>query len=55
MPGNFHIQGWLDDNTLVGRLTIAGANDGNLAWISLSNPVVVHDLGFAGDFVAPLT
>jgi hypothetical protein len=55
MPGNFHIQGWLDDNTLVGRLTIDGANDGNLAWISLSNPAVVHDLGFEGDFVAPLT
>lgn len=55
MPGNFHIQGWLDDNTLVGRLAIGGANDGNLAWISLSNQVVVHDLGFEGDFVAPLT
>jgi hypothetical protein len=55
MPGNFHIQGWLDDNTLVGRLAIGGANDGNLAWMSLSNPVVVHDLGFEGDFVAPLT
>jgi len=55
MPSNFHIEGWLDDNTLVGRLAIGGANDGNLAWISLSNPVVVHDLGFEGDFVAPLT
>ena len=55
MPGNFHIQGWLDDNTLVGRLAIGGANDGNLAWISLTNPVVVHDLGFEGEFVAPLT
>jgi hypothetical protein len=55
MLGNLHIQGWLDDNTVVGRLAIDGANDGNLAWISLSNPAVVHDLGFEGDFVAPLT
>lgn len=59
MPTGFRAEGWLDNNTVVGRATtdantIGGPNEGDLLWISLDNPTLVHDLGFKGDFVAPL-
>jgi hypothetical protein len=59
MPTGFRAEGWLDNKTVVGTVTpdantIGGPNEGNLLWISLDNPNLVHDLGFRGDFVAPL-
>jgi hypothetical protein len=55
MPRGFHVQGWLDNSTVVGRPAIDDAHEGNLAWISLGNPSAPHDLGLNADFVAPLT
>jgi len=52
MPKNFLVEGWLDNNTVVGRPIVDDVNTGNLAWISLSDPTTVHDLGFKGDFVS---
>jgi len=57
MPQGFRVEGWLDNGTVVGRITpdpntIGGPNEGNLLWISLDHPAVVHDLGIRGDFVA---
>ena len=54
MPNGFRVEGWLDKNTVVGRMVIDDANEGNLAWVSLDDPTSVHDLGFKGDFVATL-
>ncbi len=53
LPQGFWVEGWLDGDTVFGRLP-GDREFGNLAWISLSSPLVVHDLGFKGDFVAPL-
>jgi hypothetical protein len=52
-PG-FRVEGWLDSTTVVGRIVIDDANEGNLGWVNLSHPSVTHDLGFKGDFVATL-
>jgi len=52
MPTNFLFEGWLDKDTVVGRLVIDDANEGNLAWVRLSDPTTLHDLGFKGDFVS---
>ncbi len=54
MPNRFRVEGWLDKNTVVGRMVIDDANEGNLVWVSLDDPTSVHDLGFKGDFVATL-
>jgi hypothetical protein len=59
MPTGFRVEGWLDSNTVFGRVTsdantIGGPNEGNLLWIGLDKPTIVHDLGFEGDFVATL-
>jgi hypothetical protein len=54
MPKGFLVEGWLDKDTVVGRLVIDDVNVGNLAWTSLSDPTKVHDLGFKGDFVSAL-
>ncbi len=54
MPNGFRVEGWLDKNTVVGRMVIDDANEGNLVWVSLDDPTSVHDLGFKGDFVATL-
>jgi hypothetical protein len=55
MPAGFNVEGWLDDNTVVGRQFIGNtADQGNLSWISLSTPSAIHDLGFKGDFVGTL-
>lgn len=54
MPKGFLVEGWLDKDTVVGRLVIDDANEGNLAWVSLGDPTRVHDLGFKGDFVSTL-
>jgi hypothetical protein len=54
-PG-FVAEGWLDNNTIMGRPVIGTGPDlGNLAWINLSDPTNVHDLGFKGDFVGTLS
>jgi hypothetical protein len=60
MPQGFRVEGWLDNNTVVGRVTsdantIGGPNEGDLLWISLDKPSILHDLGFKGDFVATLS
>ncbi len=55
LPVGFRVEGWLNGNTLVGRVWQPnGIEGGNLSWISLGDPGTVHDLGFKGDFVAPL-
>jgi hypothetical protein len=54
MPPGFRAQGWLDKNTVVGRVQQQNGDEGDLLWISLSHPSTVHDLGFKGDFVATL-
>ncbi len=60
MPTGFRVEGWLNNNTVVGRVTpdantIGGPDEGNLLWISLDKPAVIHDLGFKGDFVATVS
>jgi hypothetical protein len=52
MPKDFRVEGWLDKDTVVGRPVTDVANEGNLAWIRLSDPTTIHDLGFKGDFVS---
>ena len=54
MPSGFRVEGWLDKNTVVGRVQQQNGESGNLLWISLSHPSAIHDLGFKGDFVATL-
>ena len=54
MQSAFQIQGWLDSNTVVGRLQYQNGSKGDLSWISVSQPTKLHDLGFKGDFVATL-
>ena len=54
MPSGFRVQGWLDTNTVVGRVQQQNGDEGDLLWISLGDPRTVHDLGFKGDFVATL-
>jgi hypothetical protein len=51
MPQGFQVEGWLDNNTVVGRVSSANGVRGNLSWINLSAPGTMHDLGFKGDFV----
>jgi hypothetical protein len=53
-PNEFRIEGWLDDHTVVGRIVIDDVSEGDLAWIDINHPTVMHDLGFKGDFVATL-
>jgi len=50
LPDGFHAEGWLDGQTVVGR-----QSGGDLSYIRLESPTVVHDLGFTGDFVGMLT
>jgi len=54
LPAGFHVQGWLDDATVIGRPAVDNSHVGNLGWISLDDPTNVHDLGIDGDFVATL-
>ena len=49
LPNDFRAQGWLDARTVVGR-----TSGGNLSYIRLDSPSLVHDLGFKGDFVGLL-
>ena len=53
MPPGFLVEGWLDNNRVVGR-PVNGTGEGDLSWISLADPATVHDLGFKGDFVGTL-
>jgi hypothetical protein len=55
LPVGFHVEGWLDSNTLVGKVWQPnGLDRGNLSWISLADPGTIRDLGFKGDFVGTL-
>ena len=55
MPQGFIVEGWLDNNTVIGRTPVGTAGDrGNLSWISIKDPTNVHDLGFKGDFVGTI-
>jgi hypothetical protein len=54
MPTGFQIEGWLDNNNIVGRINSGNGSFGDLAWVSLGDPSTLHDLGFKGDFVATL-
>jgi hypothetical protein len=49
-PSAFRTEGWFDNHTIVGRIVIDDVNEGDLAWIDINHPTVVHDLGFKGDF-----
>jgi hypothetical protein len=52
MPQGFVVQGWLDDSTVVGRVADPTSNSpGHLAWIRLSDPLNIHDLGMNADFI----
>jgi hypothetical protein len=53
-PQRFRVEGWLDNDTVVGRIVIDDVTEGDLAWIDINHPTVIHDLGFKGDFVATL-
>jgi hypothetical protein len=53
-PSEFRVEGWLDNHTIVGRIVIDDVSEGDIAWIDINYPTVVHDLGFKGDFVATL-
>jgi hypothetical protein len=50
LPSHLLVEGWLDDNTVIGRIPTPDGF-GDLAWISLGDPNTVHDFGFKGDFV----
>lgn len=49
LPTDFHVEGWLDNNTVVGRT--GDPTQGDLSWISIADPLKVTDFGFKGDFV----
>jgi hypothetical protein len=53
-PPPFLTEGWLDNHTVVGRIVIDDVTEGDLAWIDINHPTVVHDLGFKGDFAETL-
>jgi hypothetical protein len=49
VPDGFQAQGWVDAQTLVGQL-----GSGELAYIRVDSPTVVHDLAFKGAFAGAL-
>ncbi|MBO0684711.1 MAG: hypothetical protein J2P45_16275 [Candidatus Dormibacteraeota bacterium] len=53
LPANFHPEGWLDDTTLFGWLSVAngGGREGDAALVTLDKPGQATDLGFAADLV----
>jgi hypothetical protein len=53
-PSEFRTEGWLDTHTVIGRIVIDDVTEGDLAWIDINHPNVMHDLGFKGDFVETL-
>jgi hypothetical protein len=53
MASNFGTQGWLDGQTVLGRVQYT-TTQGNLSWVGLSDPTTIHDLGFQGTFVAAI-
>jgi hypothetical protein len=53
MPSSFGTQGWLDIQTVLGRMQLTDTQ-GNLAWVGLSDPATIHDLGFQGDFIGAI-
>lgn len=55
LPQGFAVQGWLDNSTVVGRVSDPSINGlGHLAWIRLDSPATVHDLGANADFIGGL-
>ena len=56
LPSNFEPQGWIDANTIFGRLGTAGNPPGNAAFAHLSGTsATLENLGFAGDYVGMLS
>jgi hypothetical protein len=53
MAASFGTQGWLNEQTVVGRMQY-DSSQGNLSWVDLADPATVHDLGFQGDFVGAI-
>jgi len=53
MASDFGTQGWLDPQTVLGRVQYT-TTQGNLSWVGMGDPGTVHDLGFQGDFVAAI-
>jgi hypothetical protein len=51
---NFHPQGWIDAQTLFGRLGDANNASGNAATVALADPSKLTDLTFKGDLVGTL-
>ena len=55
LPNRFRIEGWLDNNTVIGAITPpGGSEERNLSWVSLDDPTATHNLGFKGNFVGTL-
>ena len=50
LPDGFQAEGWLDSQTVVGR-----RSGGDLSYVRLDTPAIVHSLGFKGDFVATVS
>jgi hypothetical protein len=56
LPANFQPEGWIDANTLFGRLGTLGQPVGNAALAHLNGGgATVENLGFAGDYVGMLS
>jgi len=56
LPANFEPEGWIDPNTIFGRLGTPANPPGNAALAHLSGSgSTVENLGFAGDYVGMLT
>lgn len=55
MPAGFVVEGWLDNNTVVGRITGPNGQLGDLLWDSVGDSQHPQDFGFKGDFVATIS
>ena len=56
LPSNFQPEGWIDANTIFGRLGTLGNPAGNAALAHLSGGgATIENLGFAGDYVGMLS
>jgi hypothetical protein len=56
LPANFHPEGWIDANTIFGRLSDPSTGIGDAALAHLSgSQATIEDLKFKGDFVGALS
>jgi hypothetical protein len=57
LAAGFNPYGWLDKSTIIGRVAPppAGGSEGNLAYIRLSEPGKMIDLGLKGDYAGVVT